>query len=121
MPTHDVLLWYNKRGEVENYIKEVKAEFGMEMMPCGKSYANAVFFRIGVVAYNLFTGFKKIAFPESWKKHSIRTIRWKLINIAGKIVKHARQLILKVYEDKNLLRTFEDIRMKIYAFKENFV
>jgi len=37
-------------------------------VPCGQSYANAVFFRIGVIAYNLFIGFKRLSCPESWMK-----------------------------------------------------
>ena len=49
----EVIKWYNQRGECsENRIKELKIGFGMERMPCGQFEANAVFFRIGVVAYN---------------------------------------------------------------------
>jgi hypothetical protein len=48
-----VLKWYNQREECsENRIKELKIGFGMERMPCGQFEANAVFFRIGVLAYN---------------------------------------------------------------------
>ena len=61
---HEVLEFHNKRGQMENFIKELKLGFGMERMPSGKSYANAVFLRLGVLAYNLFIGFKRILFPE---------------------------------------------------------
>ena len=51
----DTLIWYRQRGEVsENGIKELKIGFGMERMPCGQFSANAAFFRIGVIAHNLF-------------------------------------------------------------------
>ena len=51
----DTLIWYRQRGEVsENGIKELKIAFGMERMPCGQFSANAAFFRIGVIAHNLF-------------------------------------------------------------------
>jgi len=51
----EIVGWYNQRGETsENRIKELKIGFGMERMPCGELEANAVFFRIGVLAYNLF-------------------------------------------------------------------
>jgi hypothetical protein len=52
--TEEVLKWHNQRGQSENFNKELKMGLGMERMPCGQSYANAVFFRIGVIAYNLF-------------------------------------------------------------------
>ena len=50
-----VVTWYNQRRECsENRIKELKIGFGMERMPCGQLKANAVFFRIGTLAYNPF-------------------------------------------------------------------
>ena len=58
--------WHNQRGQAENYIKELLSGFGMEWMPCGETYANAVFFRIGVLAYNLFLAMKLLALPPSF-------------------------------------------------------
>jgi hypothetical protein len=59
--THEVLGWHNQRGQAENFHKEVKTGVGMEQLPCGDAGANAVFFRIGVLAYNRFIGFKRLA------------------------------------------------------------
>ena len=74
-----IVAWYNKRGEEsENRIKELKNDFGMERMPCSDFGANAVFFRIGVIAYNLFKLFKRVALPESYKRYRVTTIRWRL-------------------------------------------
>jgi len=47
-PAKEVVFLRNQRGQVENFIKELKDGFGMSWMPCGESYANAAFFRIGV-------------------------------------------------------------------------
>jgi hypothetical protein len=50
----EVVRWYSKRGDSsENRIKDLKIGFGMERMPCGQFEANAVFFRIGALAYNV--------------------------------------------------------------------
>lgn len=47
--------WYNQRREAsENRIKDLKTGFGMKRMPSGETKANAVLFRIGVLAYKLF-------------------------------------------------------------------
>jgi hypothetical protein len=51
----EVISIHNQRGQAENYIKELVSGFGMEWMPCRETYANAVFFRIGALAYNLFS------------------------------------------------------------------
>jgi len=89
--------WYNRRGETsENRIKELKIGFGMERMPCGQFGANAVFFAIGVLAYNLFVLFKKDVLPEEYRRCQVQTLRWRLYQTAGKVVSHAGSLWLRV-------------------------
>ena len=112
--TAAVLKWHNQRGQAENFNKEIKIGFGMERMPCGQTYANAVFFRIGIIAYNLFVGFKRLSCPESWMKHTIATFRWKMVQVAGRIVKHAGQMVLKLMIDLEKLELFRKIRGKSF-------
>ena len=112
--TEEVLKWHNQRGQAENFNKELKIGLGMERMPCGQSYANAVFFRIGVIAYNLFIGFKRLSCPESWMKHTIATFRWKMVQVAGRIVKHAGEVVLKLMIDLEKLELFQGIRKKSF-------
>ena len=110
----DVLTWHNQRGQAENYNKELKIGFGQDQMPCGQSHANAVYFRIGVIAYNLFHGFRRLACPETWGRHTITTVRWKLVQIAGRIVRHAGQVILKLAVEAKLLTMVQGIRQRCY-------
>lgn len=105
--------FYNQRGEAsENRIKELKNDFGMEKMPSGNFDSNAIYFELGIIAYNLFKSFQEEALPEEFKRHRVITIRWKLFNIAGKIVYHARTLFLKI----NVIykELFNLIRRKTY-------
>jgi len=93
----ETVVWYNRRGDCsENRIKELKLGFGMERMPCGDFGANAMFFRLGTIAYNLFVLFKASALSEGWRHMQIQTLRWRLYHVAGKVVRHGRRLILKV-------------------------
>jgi hypothetical protein len=112
--TGEVLEWHNQRGQAENFNKELKIGFGMERMPCGQSHANAVFFRIGVLAYNLFIGFKRLSCPETWVKQTIATFRWKMVQVAGRIVRHAGEIVLKLMVDFGKLELFRGIRKKSY-------
>ena len=111
---YEVIKWHNQRGQAENFNKEVKIGFGMERMPCGQSKANAVYFRIGIIAYNLFQGFKRISCPEAWQKHTIGTFRWKMVQVAGRIVRHAGEVILKLAIDIKQLEMFKGIRARVY-------
>jgi len=111
----DVVKWYNQRGECsENRIKELKIGFGMERMPCGQFEANAIFFRVGILAYNLFRLFILKTLAISWHRHQVQTVRWRLYQIAGKIVFHGGQVFLKVR--RGLCQLFDDIRLRIWEF-----
>jgi len=112
--TQEVLEWHNQRGQSENFNKELKIGLGMERMPCGQTHANAVFFRIGVMAYNLFIGFNRLSCPESWMKHTIATFRWKMVQVAGRIVRHAGETVLKLMVDLKKLELFRGIRKKSF-------
>jgi hypothetical protein len=106
--------WYCQRGEAsENRIKDLKGGFGMERMPCGQFEANAMFFRLGVLAYNLFVGFKRWALKKEWRRHQVQTVRWRLYQTAGKIVRHAGQLYLKVSQQAR--EVFGSIRARCWA------
>jgi hypothetical protein len=100
----ETVAWYNRRGDCsENRIKELKIGFGMERMPCGDFAANAMFFRLGTIAYNLFVLFKIAALSKIWRHMQVQTVRWRLYHVAGKVVRHGRQLILKVSEQMHEL------------------
>ena len=95
----EVLWRHNQRGEAENWHKELKLELGMEQMPCGQQEANALFFAIGVLAYNLAQLLKRRLLPESYRTVTLATLRWKVYRLAGKLVRHARGLILQIKAD----------------------
>jgi len=106
--------WYSQRGTAENRIREVKIGFNLEHMPCGDTLANAVYLRIGILAYNLFLGFKLLTCPKEWQTHTIGTFRWKFIQIAGRVVRHSGQVILKLMTSVKELNVLEGIREKIF-------
>ncbi len=93
----EIVRWYTQRGETsENRINELKIGFGRERLPCGPFAAHAVFFRIGVLAYNLFVVVKLLAVPHAWSRCPVRTGRWRLYQVAGKVRRHAGAVIRKV-------------------------
>lgn len=89
--------WYSKRGDTsENRIKDLKIGFGMEYVPCGSFQANAVFFAVGALTYNLYLGFRSQALGSGWERSQVQTVRWRLFQTAGKIVRHGRRMFLKI-------------------------
>ena len=79
---------YNDRSHIENHIKEIKCGFGIEKLPIWDFGGNALFFGIGILTYNLFIASKYLSMPENWRKKSIKSIRWLLVEVGGKLIKH---------------------------------
>ncbi len=99
LTAQEVVRRYRQRGETsENRIKALKRGFNLSYLPTSDFMANALYFQIGALAYNLFILFKQ-TLQRSWQRHTVQTIRYKLYNIAGKVITHARQTILKVNQE----------------------
>jgi len=80
----EIIKLHRQRGETsENKIKELKNGFNMSYLPSSNLEANA-----------------------------FKTIRYKLYNIAGKVIFHARETILKVNEE--YIKLLQRIRQKAY-------
>lgn len=110
----ETMAWYCQRGEAsENRLKELKLGFGQESLPCGQFSANAVFFRLGALAYNLFKSFCRCALDEAWQRCQVQSVRWRLYQTAAKVVRHAGRLYLKVSEAR--LALFQGIRERAWA------
>ncbi len=105
---------HNQRGEAENWHKELKLEMGMEQMPCGQQEANAVYFAIGVLAYNLSVVLKAELLPPEYRRASVATLRWKVYRLVGKLVRHARAWVLKVRAEGEKLALLQVARQRCY-------
>jgi len=98
-----IIHWYNQRGEdSENRIKELKLDFGGDVLPCSDFGANALYFMISALSFNLFA-LMRLFLPEELAHHRAGTIRWRLYAIAGKIVKTGRQLFINMKEKHRIL------------------
>jgi HPt (histidine-containing phosphotransfer) domain-containing protein len=106
----EVVWEYGERANFENYIKELKIGFGMEQLPSGDFGANAFWFLLGVLTYNTTIIQKLYLLPESWARKTIQTLRWTLVEIAGKIIRHGRQVILKLAISAQKYKIYMEMR-----------
>lgn len=111
--THQAILFHAHRGEMERVIGEIKHQFGLQHVPCGQFNANALFFAIGIFAYNLLQIIKLISFTPEKRKSSVRSLRYQLIHLAGKIVFHARYTILHIAAPLRNVKLFERLFLRL--------
>lgn len=111
--TEQVLDHHDDRGAAEKAIGELKNGYGLDKLPCGQLFANAAFFQIGLIAYNLVQTFKRFALPKGWKKFCIKNLRFRLLCQAAIIVRHARRLVLKISSTFPFFDVFEQARWAV--------
>lgn len=107
-----IIHWYNQRGEdSENRIKELKLDFGGDTLPCSDFNANALYFLIAALSFNLLALMRQLL-PEALAYHRVPTLRWRLYGMAAKVVKTGRQLFVKLQatNQKLLSQVLESLR-----------
>jgi Transposase DDE domain group 1 len=90
----EVMAFYLKRGNAENFIREEKYGFDLKHFPCIELGANHAYAQLAMVAHNILRWVAITEKPE--KPHFSKKIRHRYIYIPGKIVFHARQVFLKI-------------------------
>ena len=91
-----IIHWYNQRGEdSENRIKELKLDFGGDILPCSDFGANALYFMICALSFNLLA-LMRLFLPEELAHHRAITIRWRVYAVAAKVIKTGRQIFIKM-------------------------
>jgi hypothetical protein len=91
----EIIHFYNQRGEdSENRIKELKNDFGAKQMPCGDFNANALYFDICALSYNLFALMRQLL-PLEFANKRAKYVRHRIYAIAAKVIQHGRQVIVK--------------------------
>jgi hypothetical protein len=88
-----------KAGTVEHAHHVLTNELAAEALPSQKFGANAAWFRLNVLLYNLLSAFKRIALPEELHTARPKRLRFVLLNSIGKVVRHARETVLRLVGD----------------------
>jgi len=116
LEAQEVVWFHNQRGQAENLIKELKIGFGMEQMTSGDFLANALWFAIGVLVYNLTQAQKLLFLSADWKSKTIATLRWQLIEVAGRLVSHGRRLVLRLATTLEKYVLLLQMRLQVATF-----
>lgn len=98
-PADHLLEWHLQHAAMENLIKEHKHGFSLEKLPTQNFHANWAYLLIGQLAFNLVAWFKKLILPPAYHQATVKTIRYQVFNVAGKIVRTARQFFLVISQE----------------------
>ncbi len=110
---------YQKRGTMENFIKEAKDGFGFDQMKSHDYIVNEARMIISLLAYNLTNWLRTLSFPPVAKGIQIQTIRMRLIKVASKLVKSGRSLHFKLSSSFVYTRFFRDVLTRVQQLDFN--
>ena len=109
---------YNKRGTMENYIKEAKNSFFFDKTDSPELLENEARMMISLLAYNLVNFLRTLCFEPKSKGLQVDTIRFRLFKVAGKLVSTARQMYLKLSISHVYQREFYAVFRKIQRIRQ---
>lgn len=96
----ELLRWHwQKAGTVEHVHDVTKNELGAGVPPCGRFGANAAWYRISMLTYNVLSAMKSLALPGELGSARPKRLPFLLFNIAGHIISTGGRLVLRIAEE----------------------
>ena len=65
-------------------------------LPSGLFGANAAWWAIAVLAFNLNSAMKRLVLGGQWVSKRLKAVRFALLFLPGRVVRHARRLIVRL-------------------------
>ncbi len=113
IPGNELISWHCRRcGDSEKVHSIEKTDLASGQFPSEKFGANAAWWHIMILAFNLKALMQKLVLPKSLARKRMKSLRFYLINIAGCVVSHARRIIIKVNDDPSVIGLLQLIRKR---------
>ena len=112
----ELVRWHwQKAGTIELVHDVTKNEIAAAVPPCGRFGANAAWYRLSLLTYNVLSAMKWLALPPSMETARPKRMRFSLFSIAGRLVSHAGKLVLRIGREAEALAGLIAARIRIAA------
>lgn len=92
-----LIAWhYQKAGHIEGVHDVLKNELGAGVLPCAEFGANAAWFRLCVLTYNVLSAMKTLALDPEFADARPKRLRFAIFTIPARILSHARRIFARV-------------------------
>ena len=111
-----LLRWHRqKQGTVEQGHNIMKNGLAGGVLPCARFGANAAWWRLNRITHNVIEFMKTTALPAQLESARPKTLRFRLFNLAGRITRSGRRLILHLSASHPLARAIVEARRILAA------
>jgi hypothetical protein len=113
----DKLIWWSRErcGKGEEMHAIMKHDLAGGQLPSSQFGANAAWWEIMVLAFNLNSLMKRLALPADWEPKRLKAIRFGLINLAGRVITRSRQLIVRLNGSHPAYQVLLQVRRRLRA------
>lgn len=92
-----IVRWHRgKAGTIEHVHRALKDELGAGVLPSVSFGANAAWFRINTLAFNVLTVLQRWALPQRFRDARPKRLRYEIFTLAGELVVHQSKLSVRV-------------------------
>jgi hypothetical protein len=110
----ELLRWHwAKAGTIEHVHDVTKNELGAAVPPCGRFGANAAWYRLSLLAYNILSAMKSLVLPATLSAARPKRLRFALFTMAGRIISHAGKLVLQISAAAERLAGLREARRQL--------
>ena len=113
----DELIWWSRQrcGKGEEVHGVVKSDLAGGRLPSGLFGANAAWWAIAVLAFNLNSAMKRLVLGGKWVSRRLKAVRFALIALPGRVVRRARRLIIRLPRGHPSYELLLRARQRIFA------
>ena len=115
-PPETVVALYRDHGTSEQFHSELKSDMNVERLPSGKFAVNAMILQVAMVAFNILRflgqsvlGMEELPYRTGVTRKRLRKVIDDLIRVAVKLVYHARQQVIKLWDRDPWLGCFRKL------------
>jgi hypothetical protein len=92
-----IVRWHRgKAGTIEHVHRAMKDELGAGVLPSARFGANAAWFRINALTFNVLTVLKRRALPERYRDARPKRLRYEIFTVPGRLVVHQSRVSVRV-------------------------
>ena len=115
-PGDQVIWWLRERcGKSEEVHSVMKSDLAGGQLPSGLFGANAAWWALMILALNLNAAMKRLVLGKGWATKRMKALRFHLIGLPGRVISHARRLIIRLGAGAEALGLFVTARQTIRA------
>ncbi len=116
MSAPELVRWHwEKAGTIEHVHRSLKDELGAGVLPSQRFGANAAWFRINAITYNLLTLLKRRALPERLRLARPKRLRFEIFTTPARLSVHQSQLLAHLSASSDRTQELVRARQRLLA------